>query len=222
MTVDKLKILLEKHGLKKSGTKKDLIDRLLNPPPLKQLRKKQKNFCNLRAKILHHTPLCLEEHCSSSPVYADFIHMLQHPSAQEKLKALEEQIQRLIPKKKKQRFGDFKPYWIRSNDGNLPTSQPQNIQIPALNQEDLIPVRNLNLATLEHIIQRKISETRWRTHGKNDLIRPQDQDFSKRYRGSIGYSPKCSMEYLTKAFINKREAISVAVKILKAQLETFV
>jgi len=199
------------------------IRNLVNPPPIKQRKAKEKTFTKLRTNILHHTPLCLEDECQENAVYADFLHIFQHPGAQEKLKELEEKIQTLIPRGKRQELGNFQPYWISPDDGNLPNGTYLNTPVPILGQEELIPATKLKLATIEHMTERKLSEMRWNTlNKKTDLKRKESPQMNLRVRGTMGYFPKSAMEYVKKVKKNKEEAVSLATSILTAQLETFV
>jgi hypothetical protein len=221
MTVPELKGLCSKHGFMKKGNKGEIIDRLVNPPPIKQTKSKESTFPKLRARLIHHTPICLEEECVEKKVYADYLHMLQHPSSQEDLKLLEEKIHTLLPKDAKINFSFLKPYWITPNDGDLPLTRIQHINCPLLETEDAIPFRELKLVKQEHMIQRKISEEIWLSHDNNDLKRKESDELNLKIRGSMGYFPKHAIEFIHSFTNCKKETVQIATRILQEQLETF-
>jgi len=116
-----------------SGSKGDLINRLLNPPQGVGYT----SFQKLRQSILHHSPLCNDPQCQNK--VADFFHMINHGASKELVS-----------------------FWTDENDPFPPPPPlPPITNTSPLGREDDIIANHLKLATETHLKERKRNVMAW-------------------------------------------------------------
>jgi len=155
-----------------TGSKETLINRLLNPPQ----EQNHMTFQRIRQRILHHSPMCNDPACKNK--IADFFHMIKHDASKE-----------------------LRAFWTGAEDPDpTPPPLPSTNNI-VLGKEEEVITKHLELATEEHLKERKRNVNVWINQDK-DLSWTDSWEVSLKKRGTLGYLPSDLYYKLSNHFKN--------------------